>query len=147
MDVKNQNKQTKTNTGRYWNSSQQTVQPQIEITTANNVELQMQVDIEKVPKQTLQSQIEIITLNNVELQIQVDIEIVHQQTVQPQIEITTPNNVELQIQVGIEIVPQQTVQGAQWLSGRVLDWRPRGRGFEHWLHCVVVIEQHTFILA
>ena len=31
---------------------------------------------------------------------------------------------------------------AQWLSGRVLDSRPRGRGFEpHWRHCVVVLEQ------
>ena len=30
-------------------------------------------------------------------------------------------------------------EGAQWLSGRVLDSRPRGRGFEsHWCHCVVV---------
>ena len=29
-------------------------------------------------------------------------------------------------------------QGAQWLSGRVLDSRPRGRGFEpHRRHCVV----------
>ena len=28
--------------------------------------------------------------------------------------------------------------GAQWLSGRVLDSRPRGSGFEpHWRHCVV----------
>ena len=28
--------------------------------------------------------------------------------------------------------------GAQWLSGRVLDSRPRGRGFEpHRRHCVV----------
>ena len=27
--------------------------------------------------------------------------------------------------------------GAQWLSGRVLDLRPRGRGFDsHWRHCV-----------
>ena len=35
--------------------------------------------------------------------------------------------------------------GAQWLSGRVLDSRPRGRGVEpHW---VVVLEQDTFILA
>ena len=34
--------------------------------------------------------------------------------------------------------------GAQWLSGRVLDSRPRGRGFEpHRRHCVVVIEQDT----
>ena len=39
-------------------------------------------------------------------------------------------------------------QGAQYLSGRVLDSRPRGRGFEpHRRHCVVVLEQDTFILA
>ena len=38
--------------------------------------------------------------------------------------------------------------GAQWLSGRVLDSRPRGRGFKpHRCHCVVVLEQDTFILA
>ena len=38
--------------------------------------------------------------------------------------------------------------GAQWLSGRVLDSRPRGRGFEpHRRHCVVVVEQGTFIPA
>ena len=36
----------------------------------------------------------------------------------------------------------------QWLSSRVLDSRPRGRGFEpHRRHCVVVLEQDTFILA
>ena len=36
----------------------------------------------------------------------------------------------------------------QWLSGRVLELRPRGRGLEpHWRHCVVVLEQDTFILA
>ena len=40
------------------------------------------------------------------------------------------------------------VMGAQWLSGRVLDSRPKGRGFEpHRRHCVVVLEQDTFILA
>ena len=39
-------------------------------------------------------------------------------------------------------------QGAQWLSGRVLDSRPKGRGFEpHRRHCVVVLEQDTIILA
>ena len=39
-------------------------------------------------------------------------------------------------------------KGAQWLSGRVLDLRPRGPGFEpHRHHCVVVLEQDTFILA
>ena len=37
---------------------------------------------------------------------------------------------------------------AQWLSGRVLDSRPRGHGSElHRRHCVVVLEQDTFILA
>ena len=40
-----------------------------------------------------------------------------------------------------------TDMGAQWLSGRVLDSRPKGRGFEpHWRHCVVVLEQDTLIL-
>ena len=39
-------------------------------------------------------------------------------------------------------------KGALWLSGRVLYSRPRGRGFEsHRRHCVVVLEQDTFILA
>ena len=38
--------------------------------------------------------------------------------------------------------------GAQWLSGRVLDSRPKGSGLEpHRRHCVVVLEQDTFILA
>ena len=38
--------------------------------------------------------------------------------------------------------------GAHWLSGRVLDLRPRGRGFEpHRRHCVVILEQDTFIIA
>ena len=33
-------------------------------------------------------------------------------------------------------------------SGRVLDSRPRGCGFEpHRCHCIVVFEQDTFILA
>ena len=39
-------------------------------------------------------------------------------------------------------------KGAQWLSGRVLDSRPRGRGFKpHRRHWVVVFEKDTFILA
>ena len=38
--------------------------------------------------------------------------------------------------------------GAQWLSGRMLDSRPKGSGFEpHRRDCVVVLEQDTFILA
>ena len=37
---------------------------------------------------------------------------------------------------------------AQWLSGRVLDSRQKGCGLKpHWRHCVVVLEQDTFILA
>ena len=40
------------------------------------------------------------------------------------------------------------LMGAQWLSGRVLDSRPKGQGFEpHWCHCGVVLEQDTFFLA
>ena len=40
------------------------------------------------------------------------------------------------------------MRGAQWLSGRVLDSRPKGSGFEpHRRHCVVVLGQDTFILA
>ena len=39
-------------------------------------------------------------------------------------------------------------RAGQWLSGRVLDWRPRGRRFKpHRRHCIVVLEQDTFILA
>ena len=39
-------------------------------------------------------------------------------------------------------------RGAQWLSGRVLGSRAKGRGFEpHRCHCIVVLEQDTFILA
>ena len=35
--------------------------------------------------------------------------------------------------------------GAQWLSGRELDSRPRVRGFKpHRRHCVVVLEQDAF---
>ena len=38
--------------------------------------------------------------------------------------------------------------GAQWLSGRVLNSRPKGHGFEpQRRHCVLVLEQDTFILA
>ena len=44
--------------------------------------------------------------------------------------------------------PCTSQEGAQWLSGRVLDLRPKGPGFEpHRRHCVVVLEQDTFILA
>ena len=38
--------------------------------------------------------------------------------------------------------------GAQWLSGSVLDLRPKGRGLEPLRrHCIVVLEQDIFILA
>ena len=37
----------------------------------------------------------------------------------------------------------RSVQGAQWLSGRVLDSRPKGRGFEsHRRHCVVSLSNN-----
>ena len=51
--------------------------------------------------------------------------------------------------VGTFYTPIKSVKkGAQWLSGRVLDSRPKGCGFEpHRRHCVVVLEQDTFILA
>ena len=33
--------------------------------------------------------------------------------------------------------------GAQWLSGGVLDWRPKGRGFEpHRRHCIVSLSKN-----
>ena len=38
--------------------------------------------------------------------------------------------------------------GAQWFSGRVLDSRPMGQGFDpHRHHCVVGLEEDKFILA
>ena len=49
---------------------------------------------------------------------------------------------------GIQRLNISYILGAQGLSGRVLDSRPRDRGFEpHRRHCVVVLEQDTFILA
>ena len=40
------------------------------------------------------------------------------------------------------------IKGAQWLSGRLLDSRPKGQGLEpQGRHCLVVLEQDTFILA
>ena len=45
-------------------------------------------------------------------------------------------------------IPYLEQLGARRLSGRVQDSRPKGRGFEpHRRHCVVVLEQDTFILA
>ena len=43
------------------------------------------------------------------------------------------------------------IEGAQWLSGRVLDSRPRGSGFEpHRRHCVVSLSKninHRLVLV
>ena len=48
--------------------------------------------------------------------------------------------------VTCNVVNFNSIKGAQWLSGRVLDSRPKGRGFEpHRRHCVVVLKQDTFI--
>ena len=56
----------------------------------------------------------------------------------------------LRIQEGLLTVTRESMclkyylQGAQWLSGRVLDSRLRGRRFKpHRHHCVVVLEQDT----
>ena len=39
-------------------------------------------------------------------------------------------------------------KGVQWLRGRLLDSRPKGGGFKpHRHHCIVVLEEDTFILA
>ena len=47
-----------------------------------------------------------------------------------------------------KVSPYNDIWGAQWLSGRGLDSRRRGHEFEpHRRHCVVVLEQDTFILA
>ena len=38
---------------------------------------------------------------------------------------------------------KESNKGAQWLSGRVLDSRPKGRGFEpHRRHCVVSLSKN-----
>ena len=38
---------------------------------------------------------------------------------------------------------KRMIQGAQWLSGRVLDSRPKGRGFDpHRRHCVVSLSKN-----
>ena len=40
-------------------------------------------------------------------------------------------------------MPVHVLGGAQWLSGRVLDSRPKGRGFEpHRRHCVVSLSKN-----
>ena len=53
----------------------------------------------------------------------------------------------LYISRGVWLVSKNIV-GAQWLSGRLLDSRPKGRGFKpHRCHCVVVLEKDTFVLA
>ena len=39
----------------------------------------------------------------------------------------------------------QIIMGAQWLSGRVLNSRPKGRGFEpHQRHCVVSLSKNIY---
>ena len=44
---------------------------------------------------------------------------------------------------GFNCIPTMHIYGAQWLSGRVLDSRPKGRGFEpHRRHCVVSLSKN-----
>ena len=55
--------------------------------------------------------------------------------------------IEIHLDLGLT-TDNQLLKGALWLSGRVLDSRLKCRGFKpHRRHCVVVIEQDTFILA
>ena len=59
-----------------------------------------------------------------------------------------PNSIKIHVTLLQIVYICMTATGAQWLSGRVLDSRPKGSGFEpHRRHCVVVLEQDTFILA
>ena len=44
-----------------------------------------------------------------------------------------------------KLLARATSEGAQWLSGRVLDARPRDRRFEpHWRHCVVSLSKNIY---
>ena len=44
----------------------------------------------------------------------------------------------MKVYVGSSEPKRLAYVGAQWLSGRVLDSRARGRGFQpHWHHCIV----------
>ena len=53
----------------------------------------------------------------------------------------------ISLTTGMQQVNRITISlGAQWLSGRVLDSRP-SKFKPHQRHCVVVLEQDTFILA
>ena len=41
---------------------------------------------------------------------------------------------------------EQNNLGVQWLSGRALDYRPRGHGLEpHRRHCVVILKSTTHL--
>ena len=58
------------------------------------------------------------------------------------------NNALCEYRIILNVLIVCLFQGAQWPSGRVLDSRPKDSGFEpHRRHCVVVLEQDTFILA
>ena len=49
----------------------------------------------------------------------------------------------LEYSMTVKLLIEQHLEGAQWLSGRVLDSRPKGRGFEpHWRHCVVSLSKN-----
>ena len=69
-------------------------------------------------------------------------------TVSPGLSLLTKQTMEVDEGSDIYLACTFKGLGAQWLSGRVLDSRPKGRGFEpHRRICVVVLEQDTFILA
>ena len=57
-------------------------------------------------------------------------------------------NVQVHVKSGPEVIKFSSCssqEGAQWLSARVLDSRPRGCGFEpHWRHCVVPLSKNIY---
>ena len=56
--------------------------------------------------------------------------------------------IDIRHEVVLPLVLINVEEGAQWLSDRVHDSRQKDREFEpQWCHCVVVLEQDTFILA
>ena len=51
--------------------------------------------------------------------------------------------IEISMKDCINIPFLHLIKGGQWLSGRVLDSRPKGRRFElHWCHCVVSLSKN-----
>ena len=56
-----------------------------------------------------------------------------------------PQNIADKLSSISKVIKSDIIDGAQWLSGRVLDSRPRGRGFQpHRRHCVVSLSKSIY---